>query len=110
MASMNNKRAQLERRLDEIQKSNAKLSLENSVFQRYIDIKQTELGVTDHVKKGRKKNQSNAPQTLTNDQRYDVSNVVNEDITNEIDENKKEAEKMIDILRASESFTPLKSN
>lgn len=38
--------------------------------------------------------------TLTSDQKYDIANLVHEDLLHEIDSNKKNSEKMIDTLRA----------
>lgn len=75
------------------------LRLENSVLLNFNEKKTIELGVDDEDKK-KKKHKRNAVQTLTSDQKYEIANVVHEDLIAEIDSNKKSSEKMIDTLRA----------
>ena len=100
------KREILEKRVEELTKENKAILLENSVYQRFIDLKQSELGITDTQKKIRTK--KNVPQTLTNEQKYDISSVVNEDIMMEVENSKKESEKMIDTLKALLEETEIK--
>jgi hypothetical protein len=56
--------------------------------------------VNENQKKGKGKRA--APLLLTNEQKYDISSIVNEEIMVEIEEHKKESEKMIDALRSCE--------
>jgi len=73
--------------------------LENSVLLNFNEKKSAELGPDDDEKK-KKKNKKNLTTTLTSDQKYDIANLVHEDLLHEIDSNKKNSEKMIDTLRA----------
>ena len=75
------------------------LRLENSVLLNYNEKKTAELGADEEDKK-KKKPKKNAISVLTSDQKYDIANVVHEDLLAEIDANKKSSEKMIDTLRA----------
>ena len=90
-------RAVLEKKAEDLEKENRLLLLENTVYQKFIDMKQPDQ-IVDTQKKGRGKR--NLPQTLTNEQKYDIANVVNEEIMVEIDHHKKESERMIDALRS----------
>jgi hypothetical protein len=69
--------------------------LENSVLLNFNEKKSAELGSDDDEKK-KKKNKKNLTTTLTSDQKYDIANLVHEDLLHEIDSNKKNSEKMID--------------
>ncbi len=56
----------------------ARLKLENSIFQQYIDKKTAELGIEEENKKKKKKR--NTASLLTSEQKYDISNIVYEDV------------------------------
>jgi hypothetical protein len=58
-----------------------------------------ELGIEEDGKKKKHKNR-NAVNLLTSDQKYDIANVVNEDLQAELETHRKNSEKMIDTLRA----------
>lgn len=75
------------------------LRLENSVLLKYSEKKTAELGVDEDEKK-KKKSKRHAVTMLTSDQKYEIANVVHEDLLQEIDNNRKSSEKMIDTLRA----------
>jgi hypothetical protein len=75
------------------------LRLENSVLLNFNEKKTAELGAEDDEKK-KKKNKKNTVTVLTSDQKYEIANVVHEDLLAEIETNKKNSEKMIDTLRA----------
>lgn len=90
-------RAILEKRIEELEKENKLIHLENTVYQKFIEMKQSDQP-TDTQKKGR--GRRNVPQTLSNEQKYDIANIVNEEIMIEIDHHKKESERMIDALRS----------
>lgn len=75
------------------------LRLENSVLLSYNEKKTAELGVDEDEKK-RKKNKRQANLTLTADQKYEIANVVHEDLLAEMETHRKNSEKMIDNLRA----------
>lgn len=49
------------------------------MYQKYIEKKTVELGIDEDGKK-KKKNKRNAVSLLTADQKYDISNIVNEDL------------------------------
>lgn len=89
----------LELQIEAVKKEIDHLRLENSVLLNYNEKKTAELG-TDEEEKKKKKNKKNAVSTLTSEQKYDIANVVHEDLLSEIDSNKKNSEKMIDTLRA----------
>jgi len=73
--------------------------LENSVLLNFNEKKLAELGPDDDDKK-KKKNKKNLTTVLSSDQKYDIANLVHEDLLHEIESNKKNSEKMIDTLRA----------
>lgn len=75
------------------------LKLENSVLATFNEKKSLELGADEDEKK-KKKNKKNMVTTLTSEQKAEIANVVHEDIIAEIDNNRKNSEKMIDTLRA----------
>lgn len=89
----------LEMQGEALKKEIEHLRLENSVLLNYNEKKTAELGADEDDKK-KKKNKKNAVSVLTSDQKYDIANVVHEDLLAEIDTNKKNSEKMIDTLRA----------
>lgn len=76
-----------------------RLSLENSVLQKFVEKKTVELGVEDDEKK-KKKLRKNLPSELTVPQRLEIANIINDDLQHEIESNGKNNEKMIDTLRA----------
>lgn len=69
------------------------------MLQAYNDKKTAELGADEEEKK-KKKNKKNAQVTLTADQKYEIANIVHEDLLQEIETHRKNSEKMIDTLRA----------
>lgn len=88
-----------EKQVEKLSISVAKLELENSVLQKFVEKKQVELGPDEDDKK-KKKARKNLPTSLTIDQRIEIANVINEDLQSEIEQNTKSSEKMIDTLRA----------
>lgn len=76
-----------------------RLELENSVFVKYCNQKNSELGVDEEDKK-KKRTKKNAPITLSMNQKNEIANFVFEDLQVVIDTNCKDSEKMIDTLRA----------
>ena len=94
-----NSRIALENQRDKLNEDIKNLRLENSVLLNYNEKKTIELGVDEEDKK-KQKNKRNVVQTLTSDQKYEIANVVHEDLITEIDSNRKSSEKMIDTLRA----------
>ena len=88
-----------EKQLEKLSPSVAKLELENSVLQKFVEKKQVELGPDEDDKK-KKKARKNLPTMLTIDQRIEIANEINEDLQSEIEQNTKSSEKMIDTLRA----------
>ncbi len=92
-------RIALENQRDRFNEEIKNLRLENSVLLNFNEKKTIELGVDEEEKK-KKKNKRNVIQTLTSDQKYEIANVVHEDLLSEIDSNRKSSEKMIDTLRA----------
>jgi hypothetical protein len=78
-----------------------RINLENSVYQKYYDKKRTEMGIEEEENKKKKaKNRNKQPIPLTIDQKYDIAILVQEELTGDIEKNKKNFEKMIDTLRA----------
>ena len=75
------------------------LKLENSVIQKFIERKTTELGVDDDDKK-KKKMRKNHASRLTIDQKFEIANAVHDEIHSESASSGKSSEKMIDTLRA----------
>lgn len=65
----------------------------------YYEKKTAELGVDEDEKK-RKKNKRQGNLTLTADQKYEIANIVHEDLVAEMETHRKNSEKMIDNLRA----------
>lgn len=88
-----------EKQVEKLSTSVAKLELENSVLQKFVEKKQVELGPDEDDKK-KKKARKNLPTMLTIDQRIEIANEINEDLQSEIEQNTKSSEKMIDTLRA----------
>lgn len=87
------------RQIEGLTEEIARIKLENSVYQKYIEKKTVELGIEEDGKKKKHKNR-NAVNLLTSDQKYDIANVVNEDLQAELETHRKNSEKMIDTLRA----------
>lgn len=85
--------------LEHLSREVDQLRLENSVLLSYNEKKTAELGVDEDEKK-RKKNKRQSNLTLTADQKYEIANVVHEDLVAEIETHRKNSEKMIDNLRA----------
>lgn len=75
------------------------MRLENSVYQKFVEKKTIELGIDEDSKK-KKKPRKKEVGVLTSDQKYDIANLVHEDLQTEIDNHRKGSEKMIDTLRA----------
>lgn len=96
---MNNSRQSLESHIDALNKEIEHLRLENSVLLSYNEKKTAELGVDEEEKK-KKKNKKNVVLTLNPDQKYEIANIVHEDLLAEIETHRKNSEKMIDTLRA----------
>ena len=92
-------RVRLEARCDNISQELNQMRLENSVIQKFIEKKTVELGVDDEDKK-KKKIKKNYASKLTIDQKYDIANIIHEEIHAETASNRKNSEKMIDTLRA----------
>lgn len=82
-----------------LKKDIEQLRLENSVLLSYNEKKTAELGVDDEDKK-KKKSKKNTVSQLTSEQKYEISNIVHEDLIAEIETHRKNSEKMIDTLRA----------
>ncbi|RYH30113.1 DUF4201 domain-containing protein [archaeon] len=97
MLTMN--RAALEAHAELLKKDIEQLRLENSVLLSYNEKKTAELGADDEDKK-KKKNKKNLVSQLTSEQKLEIANIVHEDLIAEIDAHRKNAEKMIDTLRA----------
>lgn len=85
------------------------LKLENSVFQKFVEKKTIELG-NDEESKGKKKNKKTNAALLTSEQKYDISNVVHDDLLQEIENHRKSSEKMIDTLRSVLEETEIRIN
>jgi hypothetical protein len=95
----NYERAALESQLDHLTRDVEHLRLENSVLLSYYEKKTAELGVDEDEKK-RKKNKRQGNLALTADQKYEIANIVHEDLVAEMETHRKNSEKMIDNLRA----------
>ena len=91
----------LENRIEAVENELNQLRLENSVLQRFNEKKTVELGGDDEERKGKKnkKDKKSIPK-LTMDQKYEIANIIHEEIQNEIETGRKSSEKMIDTLRA----------
>jgi chromosome segregation ATPase len=100
MASLFQRIGQAESQVAKLTGEMERLQLENSVFQRFYEKKSMELGADEDNKSKKKKNKVVVAKLLTVEQRVDVANVVHEDLLGEIESNRKNAEKMIDTLRA----------
>jgi hypothetical protein len=92
-------RIKLEARCDTMNQELNQIRLENSVIQKFIEKKTIELGVDEEDKK-KKKVKKNFANKLTMDQKYDIANIIHDDIHAETASNRKNSEKMIDTLRA----------
>lgn len=92
-------RMKLEARCDNIAQEMNQIRLENSVIQKFIEKKTVELGVDEDDKK-KKKAKKNYSSKLTIDQKYDIANIIHDEIHAEIASSRKNSEKMIDTLRA----------
>lgn len=92
-------RAKLETRCDNLFQELNQIRLENSVIQKFIEKKTVELGVDEDDKK-KKKIKKNYASKLTIDQKYDIANIIHDEIHAETASSRKNSEKMIDTLRA----------
>eukprot|EP01039_Chlorochromonas_danica_P003966 gene3966-4340_t len=92
-------RASLEAQVEHLKKDIEQLRLENSVLLSYNEKKTAELGADEEEKK-KKKSKKNAIAQLTAEQKYEIANIVHEDLISEIENHRKNSEKMIDTLRA----------
>ena len=93
-------RERLETQLESLRKDVDQLKLENSVLQSYNEKKTAELGIDEDEKKKSKKSKKNVISALNSDQKYEIANIVHEDLLAEIETHRKNSEKMIDTLRA----------
>ncbi len=105
---MFNKRQALESKIEELNNEISHLKLENSVYQKYYEKKKAELGPDEDEKKKGRKQKKNLPTTLTLEQKYEIANVVHEDLQAETDSTRKNSEKMVDTLRAVLSETEIR--
>ena len=92
-------RARLEARCDNMTQELNQIRLENSVILKFIEKKTVELGVDDEDKK-KKKTKKNYASKLTIEQKYDIANIIHDEIHLETASSRKNSEKMIDTLRA----------
>ena len=74
------------------------MKVENSVLLSYNEKKTVELGMEEDEKKKKKK--KNVMNMLSIDHKIDIANVVHEDVVTEIENSRKNSEKLIDTLRA----------
>lgn len=101
--ALHSRRVHLENKCNALKIECDRLSLENSIYQKYYDKKKPELGFEEEEKKktrGVNRSRRNLPTSLTIDQKYDIATMVQDDLQNDIEKNKKNYEKMIDTLRA----------
>lgn len=91
-------REDLETELKLLQDSTSRLKVENSVLLSYNEKKTVELGMEEDEKKKKKK--KNVMNMLSIDHKIDIANVVHEDVVTEIENSRKNSEKLIDTLRA----------
>jgi len=89
---------ELEKAISEIEGDISTLNIENYVLQQFVEKKKAELGPVEEDKKKKKKKPQDV--LVTWDQKVDIANSVHEEIVNQIANNKKNSEKMIDTLRA----------
>lgn len=75
--------ANLDHDVNHIRNEVIRLRLENSVYQRFNEKKTMEIGAVEEDKK--KKRGKKVVSTLTADQKYDIANVIHEDLLNEIE-------------------------
>lgn len=97
---MLSERVRLESQAEQLRKEVDQLKLENSVLLSYNEKKTAELGLDEDEKKKNKKNKKNVVSVLNSDQKYEIANIVHEDLLAEIETHRKNSEKMIDTLRA----------
>lgn len=90
--------------LESLQSDIEKLKQENAVLQKFIDKKALELGKEDDEKR-KKRNKKATTAMLTAEQKYDISSAIYADTLQEIEQNKKKSEKMIDTLRSGNIIT-----
>jgi hypothetical protein len=93
-------RERLESQVEALRKEVDQIKLENSVLQSYNEKKTAELGIDEDDKKKSKKSKKNVVSVLNSDQKYEIANIVHEDLLAEIETHRKNSEKMIDTLRA----------
>lgn len=89
----------LYKKVEALEKEVEALRLENSVLLSYNEKKTVELGMDEEEKKKRKKEKKSVA-TLNPDQKYEIANIVHEDLLAEMEAHRKNSEKMIDTLRA----------
>ena len=75
--------ANLEHDVAHVRNEVIRLRLENSVYQRFNEKKTMEIGAPEDDKK--KKRGKKVVNTLTADQKYDIANVIHEDLLSEIE-------------------------
>jgi hypothetical protein len=93
-------RERLEAQIEVLRRDVDQVRLENSVLQAYNEKKTAELGIDEDEKKKSKKNKKNIISFLNSDQKYEIANIVHEDLLQEIETHRRNSEKMIDTLRA----------
>lgn len=71
---------------------------ENSILQKFIDVKTIELGIDEDDKKNKKKKRNHNNILLTAEHKYDISNTIHDVYNIEIEDHRKISEKMIDTL------------
>jgi uncharacterized coiled-coil protein SlyX len=100
--SLQSRRIDLENKVATLKQEIDRINLENTVYQKYYDKKKSEMGIEEEDKKkgAKAKSRKNIPSSLTVDQKYDIAVLVQEELNNELEKNKKNYEKMIDTLRA----------
>lgn len=97
------KRMVLESQIEVLKQEIEQHKLETSVFLKYYEKKKAELNVEEEDKKRFQRNNRAKriiPTNLTVDQKYEIATAVHEDLQQEIENHRKDSEKMIDTLRA----------
>ena len=85
------------------------MRLENKVLHKYVEKKTIELGVDEDDKK-KKKSKKAAAALLTSEMKLDIAQIIYEDMQQEIENHRKNAEKTIDTLRAVLEETDIRIN
>ena len=76
---MASRRIILEQQIEALTDEVTRIKLENSVYQKYIEKKTVELGIDEDGKK-KKNKKRNAVSLLSSDQKFEIANIVNEDL------------------------------